>query len=252
MSKQRFVMEFERPLMELEAKLDELRKLDVAANTDLAEEIDDLALADRAAARRHVPPPLAVGPGPDIAPSRPPQDPALRRGALHRRHRVARRPALRRRRGDPCRARDHRRTPRRGARTPQGHRHQGEHPAQLRQPSPRGVPQGDARFRPRREVRPAGRELPRHRRRVAGHRGRGARAGVGDRRVARQALGAACAGRRRRHRRGRQRRCARDRLRRPPADARERVLLGDQPRDVRSDPLPRLRRRPRRPRRVCA
>ncbi len=43
MSKQRFVMEFERPLVELEAKLDELRKLDVAANSDLAEQIDDLA-----------------------------------------------------------------------------------------------------------------------------------------------------------------------------------------------------------------
>jgi acetyl-CoA carboxylase carboxyl transferase subunit alpha len=42
-SKQRFVMEFERPLVELEAKLDELRKLDLATNTDLAEEVEDLA-----------------------------------------------------------------------------------------------------------------------------------------------------------------------------------------------------------------
>ncbi len=53
--------------------------------------------------------------------------------------------------------------------------------------------------------------------RVPGHRGRGARPGVGDRRVAREALGAARAGRRRRHRRGRQRWSARDRLRRPAA-----------------------------------
>jgi acetyl-CoA carboxylase carboxyl transferase subunit alpha len=36
-------MEFERPLVELEAKLDELRHLDLASNTDLAAEIDDLA-----------------------------------------------------------------------------------------------------------------------------------------------------------------------------------------------------------------
>jgi acetyl-CoA carboxylase carboxyl transferase subunit alpha len=36
-------MEFERPLVELEAKLDELRGLELAANTDLAEEINDLA-----------------------------------------------------------------------------------------------------------------------------------------------------------------------------------------------------------------
>ncbi len=42
MSKPRFVMEFERPLMDLEAKLDELRRLDLAADSDLAEEIDDL------------------------------------------------------------------------------------------------------------------------------------------------------------------------------------------------------------------
>jgi acetyl-CoA carboxylase carboxyl transferase subunit alpha len=41
-SKPRFVMEFERPLVELEAKVAELRKLDVAADSDLAEEIDDL------------------------------------------------------------------------------------------------------------------------------------------------------------------------------------------------------------------
>ena len=43
MSKPRFVMEFERPLLELEAKLDELRHLELADNADLAEEIDDLA-----------------------------------------------------------------------------------------------------------------------------------------------------------------------------------------------------------------
>jgi len=36
-------MEFERPLAELEAKLDELRRLDLAANTDLAAEIEVLA-----------------------------------------------------------------------------------------------------------------------------------------------------------------------------------------------------------------
>ncbi|MEI7814629.1 MAG: acetyl-CoA carboxylase carboxyltransferase subunit alpha [Coriobacteriia bacterium] len=36
-------MEFERPLLELEAKLDELRHLELADNADLAEEIDDLA-----------------------------------------------------------------------------------------------------------------------------------------------------------------------------------------------------------------
>lgn len=39
----RFVMEFERPLAELEEKLAELRRLDIAATPDLAAEIDGLA-----------------------------------------------------------------------------------------------------------------------------------------------------------------------------------------------------------------
>ena len=43
MTKPAFVMEFERPLVELEKKLDELRHLELAADTDLAQEIDELA-----------------------------------------------------------------------------------------------------------------------------------------------------------------------------------------------------------------
>ena len=37
-------MEFERPLAELEAKLEELRRLDLTANTDLAQEVEALAM----------------------------------------------------------------------------------------------------------------------------------------------------------------------------------------------------------------
>ena len=38
----RYVMEFERPLVELEEKLEELRRLDLAAHLDLASEVDQL------------------------------------------------------------------------------------------------------------------------------------------------------------------------------------------------------------------
>ena len=40
----RFVMEFERPLVELEEKLADLRRLDFSSNPELAKEIEDLAL----------------------------------------------------------------------------------------------------------------------------------------------------------------------------------------------------------------
>ena len=43
MSRPRYVMEFERPLVELEHKLEELRRLDLAGNTELSAEIDALA-----------------------------------------------------------------------------------------------------------------------------------------------------------------------------------------------------------------
>ena len=43
MTQPRYVMEFERPLVELEDKLDELRRLDLAENPELAAEIDELA-----------------------------------------------------------------------------------------------------------------------------------------------------------------------------------------------------------------
>ncbi len=43
MSKRRYIMEFERPLVELEAKVAELRRLDLSENPELAAEIDSLA-----------------------------------------------------------------------------------------------------------------------------------------------------------------------------------------------------------------
>ena len=43
MTKQRYLMEFERPLAELEEKIDDLRRLDLTENPELAAEIDALA-----------------------------------------------------------------------------------------------------------------------------------------------------------------------------------------------------------------
>lgn len=43
MSKPRYVMQFERPLIELEAKVAELRRLDLTENPELSAEIDELA-----------------------------------------------------------------------------------------------------------------------------------------------------------------------------------------------------------------
>ena len=43
MARSRYVMDFERPLMELEAKLDDLRRLDLEEGSDLRTEIEELA-----------------------------------------------------------------------------------------------------------------------------------------------------------------------------------------------------------------
>ena len=136
-----------------------------------------------------------MGPRPDLAPPRASQDAALRRGALHRRRRAARRPALRRRRGD-LRRRSRRSTAAASSCS-----------ATARAPTPRRTSGATSAARiPRASARRCAScdlaekfGLP-----VVsfldtagaspGHRGRGARAGVGDRRVARQALGAARAG----------------------------------------------------------
>ncbi len=80
--------------------------------------------------------------------------------------------------GSPCR-RD---------RPQQGPHCQGERRAQLRQPASRGVSQGDARHAAGRQVRSAYRDDARHCGRIPGSRGRGARSGVGHRRVPRRAL----------------------------------------------------------------
>ena len=68
----------------------------------------------------------------------------------------------------------------------EGRRHRREHPAQLRDAAPRGLPQGDAGHGARRAVRPAGRHVRRRPGRPPGPGVRGARHRGGDRPVGRR------------------------------------------------------------------
>ena len=105
---------------------------------------------------------------------------------LHQRHvhrlpRAARRSHVRRRSGDHRRPRPLQRRALHGDRPPEGPRHEGEDPPQLRHAAARGLPQGAAPHEARGEVRPAAVHVRRHARRLSRHRRRGARPVGGDR-----------------------------------------------------------------------
>ena len=210
-------------------------------STSSRDEIERLHDADLRAPRRR---------GTRVQISRHPERPktaGLPRTALHRRRRAARRPRLRRRRGDVRRARARSAA---GAVAVLGHR-KGTNTkenvrAQLRLAR---TPRASARRcascgSPRSSACPLVTFLD-----TAGAypgieaEERGQAWAIAESLAT--AVGAAGPGRRRRHRRRRQRRRAGHRLRRPPDHARERVLLGHQPRDVRDDPVQGRRRRPR-------
>ena len=91
-----YVMDFERPLAELEDKLAELRKLDVSANPELADEIEALAAEIE---KLRVETYSNLQPWDRVQVSRHPKRPKterLPRSAVHRRGRDPRRPRLRR------------------------------------------------------------------------------------------------------------------------------------------------------------
>ena len=161
----------------------------------------------------------------------------LRQRPVQRFPRAARRPQLRRRPRHRRRARALQRQAVHGARPPEGPRHQGEDPPQLRHAAPGGLPQGAAAHEARREVRAAAVHVRRHARRLSGHRRRGARPVGGDRPQPLRNGRTARADHRDGHRRGRIRRRARDRRRRRHADAPVRDLLGHLARRLRVDPV---------------
>ena len=240
-------MAFERPIEEIEAQIAELENLSLSTKLDISGEIEvlkqrlreqisttysELSAWERVNVARHP----RTGPWPRTT-SR--ADGRLRR--------AARRPRLRRRPRPSSPAwRPSVGTPVPAHRAPQGPLDQGAPGVQLRLRTPRGLPQGPAQDEAGREARPADRQPDQHPRRLPGHRRRGARPGHGrDRREhpghvrpARADLGAG-------HRRGRLRRRAGHRRRRPRAHDAVRLLLGDQPRGLRRDPLEGRRALPR-------
>ncbi len=128
-----------------------------------------------------------------------------------------------------------------------GPRHQGEDPPQLRHAAPGGLPQGAAPHEARREILAAAVHVHRHARRLPGHRRRGARPVRGHRPQPLRDGRAARADHRHRHRRGRLGRRARHRGRRRHADAAVLHLLGDLAGGLRLDPVEIARSTRRRP-----
>ncbi len=191
-------LDFEQPIAELEAKIDELR---------------------------------------GRAPSAAAVHARLRQARLHRLRGAARRSRLRRRSLRGRRPGALQRPGRDGDRPPEGARHQGEDPAQLRHAAAGGLPQGDAAHAPGGEVRHSGADLRRHAGRVSGHRRGGARAGGGHRPQPLRHGRAQGADRLHRDRRGRLGRRARDRGGRSRHDAPVRHLFGDLARGLRLHPV---------------
>ena len=161
----------------------------------------------------------------------------LHQRPLQRIPRAARRSQLRRRRGDRRRSGALQRQAVHGDRPPEGPRHQGEDPPQLRDAAPRGLPQGAAAHEARREIRAAALHVRRHARRLSRDRRRRARPVRGDRPQPLRNGRIARADRRHGHRRRRLGRRARDRDRRRHADAPVRDLLGHLARGLRVDPV---------------
>ena len=174
MSKRHF-LEFEQPIAELESKIEELRYVQNESAVDISEEIDRLGKKSLQLDQGDLLQPDALAGDADRAPPAAALHAGLRQRDLHRLPGDARRPRLRRRPVDRRRAGALQRPGLHGARPPEGPRHQGARPAQLRHGAARGLPQGLAADEDGREVRPAGVHLRRHAGRLPRHRRRGAR-----------------------------------------------------------------------------
>ena len=246
-------LDFEQPIAELQAKIDELRYVHEDSAVDISDEISRLQKKSQQLTK-DIYSKLTSWQIAQVA--RHPQRPYTLdyiAGHVRRLPRAARRPHVRRRPRDRRRARALQRAAVHGDRPPEGPRHQGEDLPQLRHAATRGLPQGAAPHEARREVRPAAVHVRRHARRVSGDRRRGARTVGGDRPQPLRDGRPARADHRHRDRRRRLGRRARDRHRRRHADAAVRDVFGDLARRLRVDPVEvrRLRRR-RRPRRSAS
>ena len=172
----RHFLDFERPIAELEGKIEELRRMSEPEGINIAEEVARLsAVADRQL-RATYGKLTALAENPGRPPSGPPQGQRLHRRADHRVHPARRRPRLRRRRRGAGRAGPVPRPSRRGAGHRKGLRYRVQGEAQFRHGAAGGLPQGAPPDRTGRPVRPAGAELRRYLRRLPRHRGRGSAA----------------------------------------------------------------------------
>ena len=178
----RHFLEFERPIAELEGKIDELRRLSNDSGLNIAEEVGRLeAQVTRLVSQSYA----KLTPWQKVQVARHPERPhclRLYRRADRRVHAARRRPRLRRGCGRDRRDRPVSRAQRRRARHREGRRHRGAREAQFRHGAPGRLSQGAAADAPRRALRAAGADLYRHGRRLSRGRCRGARAERGDRR----------------------------------------------------------------------
>ena len=219
-------LDFEQPIAELEAKIEELRHVTSDSEVNIQDEIDRLQAKSRQLTQEHLRQPHALADHAARPPSASSLHARLRERHLQRVPRAARRSHVRRRRRHRRRAGAHRRARAHDHRPPEGARHQGARAPQLRHAEARGLPQGAAPDAARRALRAAAGDAHRHAGRLPRRRRRGARSERGDRPQSVRDVGAAHSDRHRRHRRGRLGRRARHRRVRPPADAPVQHLLG--------------------------
>ena len=138
-------LDFEQPIAELQAKIDELRYVHEDSAVDISDEIARLTKKSQQLTK-DIYGKLTAWQIAQVA--RHPQRPYTLDyidGLFTRVPRAARRPPLRRRSGDRRRPRALRRRAVHGHRPPEGPRHQGEDAPQLRHAAARGLPQGAAR-----------------------------------------------------------------------------------------------------------
>ena len=121
----RHFLDFERPIAELEGKIDELRHLSNDSGLNIAEEVGRLEAQVQPAAQPELREADAVAEGAGRAPSRAAALPRLHRRADRRVHAARRRPRLRRGRGGDRRHRPVSRAQRHRARHREGRRHRG-------------------------------------------------------------------------------------------------------------------------------
>ena len=174
-------LDFEQPIADLEAKIQEMRHASTGPAVNIDAEVhalqDKLRLRTAQIFRDLTPWQVS-----QLArhPARPYTNDYIRID-LRRIPGARRRPRLRRRRRDRRRPRPHRRPQRDDHRPPEGPRHQGQGAAQLRHAAPGGLPQGAAADEDGRAFRLAAADLHRHARRLSRHRRRGTRPVRGDR-----------------------------------------------------------------------